>query len=264
MTVEKDSRPAVTVVMPAFNSARTLRDSAASVLDQTFGSLELVIVDDGSTDTTVAVAEALASGDTRVRLVRNVTNAGPAGARNAGIAAGRGRYLAFCDADDLWLPTKLERQLEVACQTGAALVYSAYHRIAADHSGPAAGFRPQGRVVHVPTRVTHADLLRRNLVGCLTALVDLERTGPVAMPDIPGAEDWALWLRILRAGGRAAGLDEPLALYRTAQPGSHSARRLRAVRAVWQVLRREEGLAIPRAAAHLLTDAAAALRKDRI
>src|SRR5699024_12357019 len=83
------------------------------------------------------------------------------------------------------------------------------------------------------------------------------------MPDIQGAEDWALWLRILGAGGIAVGIDEPLALYRAAQPGSHSADRSRAVRAVWTVLRRQERLGVPRAAVHLVTGAVAALRRKR-
>ncbi|ACZ31599.1 glycosyl transferase family 2 [Xylanimonas cellulosilytica DSM 15894] len=264
MTTDQGSPPTVTVVMPAFNSERTLRDSARSVLDQSFSALELVIVDDSSADRTAAIATELGAGDARVRLIRNPHSLGPAGARNAAISAARGRYVAFCDSDDLWLPSKLERQLEVATQTGAALVYSGYHRVDADFSGPASGFRPADRVVHVPTLLTHGALLHRNVVGCLTAMIDTEQTGPVSMPGIPGAEDWALWLRVLREGGTAAGIDEPLALYRTAQPGSHSARRWRAVLAVWRVLRSEEGLSVPRAAFHVVTDAIAALRKQQI
>lgn len=254
----------VTVVVPVYNGARTLRHSVLSVLDQTCRDLELVVVDDGSTDDTVHIAEELAELDERVRLRRRERSGGPAVARNTGIAGGTGRFLAFCDADDLWLPTKLERQLEAAEAEGAALVYCGYHRVDAAFSRPAADFVPEGRVVHVPTRLTRADLLRRNVIGNLTAVVDLHRTGPVSMPDIQGAEDWALWLRILGAGGTAVGIDEPLALYRAAQPGSHSADRRRAVRAVWQVLRQQEKLAVPSAAVHLVTGALAALRKNRI
>ncbi|WP_243063523.1 glycosyltransferase family 2 protein [Humibacter sp. RRB41] len=264
MTFEKGAQPAVTVVMPAFNSARTLRDSVQSVLDQTLDSLELIIIDDASADDTTAVAEELAGRDARVKLVSRPTQGGPAAARNTGIAAARGRYLAFCDADDLWLPTKLERQLELAGATGATLVYSAYHRVDADFAGSVNTFRSQGRVVRVPSRLTYAQLLHSNVIGCLTAVVDLERAGAVSMPDLAGAEDWALWLHILRDGGHAAGVDEPLALYRVAGPGSHSASRWRAIRAVWRVLRTEEGLSAPRAALFLVTDAVAGLRKSRI
>jgi glycosyltransferase involved in cell wall biosynthesis len=264
VTIEKGTRPAVTVIMPAFNSARTLRDSAQSVLDQTVKSLELIIIDDGSTDATAEVAEQLASSDARARLIRRPVSGGPAVARNTGMAEARGRYVAFCDADDMWLPAKLERQLELTGTTGASLVYSGYHRVDADFAGTAASFRSEGRVVHVPASVSHAQLLRSNVIGCLTALVDVEQTGALSMPDIPGAEDWALWLRILRDGRLAVGIDEPLALYRAAQSDSHSARRWNAVRAVWRVLRKEEGLSVPRAAAHVAADAASALRKSRI
>lgn len=250
--------------MPAFNSARTLRDSVVSVLDQTFPSLELVVVDDASTDATAAILRDLQDRDQRVRVVRRPSGGGPAEARNTGIAVARGRFLAFCDADDLWLPDKLRLQLDLMAETGASLSYSAYHRIPASFAGSATAFTPEERIVTVPREITYQQLLHRNLIGCLTAVVDTSRTGSVRMPDVPGAEDWALWLRILREGGRAAGLLEPTALYRTAQTGSHSAQRIRAARAVWRVLRQEERLPIVRAFRYLVTDAVAALRKSRI
>ncbi len=250
--------------MPVFNGARTLRQSVTSVLDQTCRDLELVVVDDASTDATARIAQELAEQDGRVRIVRRERSGGPAAARNSGIASGTGRFLAFCDADDLWLPEKLQRQLDLAGTSGASLLYCGYHRVSADFAGSGADFVPEGRVVHVPARLTHAGLLRRNVIGNLTALVDLRRTGPVSMPDVPGAEDWALWLSILREGGTAAGIDEPLALYRAAQEGSHSSDRTRAVRAVWQVLRGQERLSVPSAVVHLVTGIVAALRKNRI
>ena len=119
--------PVVSVVIPAYNASRTLPTAIASVASQTFTDLELVVVDDGSTDNTAEVAGAC--GVSNVRVVRQA-NAGHAAARNTGIDAARGRYLAFLDADDLWLPTKLSRQLNLidrnpgirAVQTGAAIV----------------------------------------------------------------------------------------------------------------------------------------------
>lgn len=264
MTDALEPHPLVTVVMPVYNGARTLRRSLGSVLDQSCSDLELIVVDDASTDDTAHIVEEVAGTDPRLRLVRREHSGGPAAARNTGIASGVGRYLAFCDADDLWLPEKLERQLALAEAESAALIYCGYHRVEAGFSGSAADFVPEGRVVHVPTRVTHRELRRGNVIGNLTAVVDLHRTGPVSLPDIPGAEDWALWLLIVGAGGTAVGIDEPLALYRADQPGSHSADRTRAVRAVWQVLRQQERLSPPSAAVNLFLGAVGALRKNRI
>lgn len=264
MNASREATPSVTVVMPVFNGARTLQRSVASVLDQSFGDLELLIVDDASTDATAALVEGICARDSRVRLVRREVGGGPAAARNTALAMARGRFVAFCDADDLWLPTKLERQLDLAAATGAPLLYCGYHRIAADFAGTAEEFVPEGRVVEVPERAAHGALLRRNLIGNLTAVVDRRVTGDISMPDLPGAEDWALWLRIVREHGPAAGIDEPLALYRASQAGSHSSDRWRAIRAVWTVLRRQERLSPPVAAFHLAAGIVAALRKSRI
>jgi glycosyltransferase involved in cell wall biosynthesis len=261
MTIVNPERPLVSVVMPVHNSARTLRNSVLSVLAQTYRWLELIVVDDASTDSSADIAHALRADDDRVRVVSRPARGGPATARNDGIAAARGRFIALCDADDMWLSTKLARQIEVALRTRAPLVFSEYHRIDADHTATAAEFVARGRVVHVPTVVTRTRLLRSNVIGALTALFDRERSGLVAVPGIDGAEDWALWLRVLRGGEVAIGIDEPLALYRAAQRGSHSAHRWRAVRAVWRVLRRQERLSVWSAAWHTATNATAAVRK---
>ena len=121
------SESSVSVVVPAYNAARTLPATIASIEAQTVRPLEILVVDDGSTDATVDAAGATGARDLRVI---SQANAGHAAARNTGIAAARGRYVAFLDADDVWLPEKLERQLDEirrnpeirALQTGAARV----------------------------------------------------------------------------------------------------------------------------------------------
>ena len=101
-------QPLVSAVVPAYNAARTLRAAVESILLQTVGDIEVIVVDDGSEDDTAEVARAIA--DPRVRLISQA-NLGASAARNAGIHSARGRYIAFLDADDLWLPDKLARQL---------------------------------------------------------------------------------------------------------------------------------------------------------
>lgn len=102
--------PKATIVVPAYNVATTLRETLESLLAQTFEDFEIIIVDDGSKDATNAIAQSY-TGDPRVRVIRQ-TNRGLAGARNTGIAAARGEYIGFCDADDLWLPEKLATHVE--------------------------------------------------------------------------------------------------------------------------------------------------------
>ena len=121
------ARPLVSVIIPAYNAARFLRDAVASALGQTYEELEVVVVNDGSSDATAALAEQLRSEDARVRLLHE-ENGGPSAARNAGMAAARGELLCFLDADDVFLPDKLERQVAFlqffpACD----LVYSDFY-----------------------------------------------------------------------------------------------------------------------------------------
>ena len=106
--------------MPAWRAAATLPASVASVQTQTCPDWELLIVEDGSGDATLAVAQALARTDARIRVISLPVNTGAARARNVGLAQARGRYIAFLDADDNWMPEKLARQLAFMARTGIA------------------------------------------------------------------------------------------------------------------------------------------------
>src|SRR2546427_10997102 len=113
--------PAVSVVMPAYNAARFLGEAAPSVLTQSYADLELLIVDDGSTDTTLELARELERADSRVRVLSR-PNGGIAAARNTAMAAARGRFFALLDSDDLWMPRYLETQIAIFDRFGADVV----------------------------------------------------------------------------------------------------------------------------------------------
>lgn len=243
--------PLVTVVTPVWNAAAFLGEAAASVRAQTRGDWEHLLVDDGSTDGSRAAAAALAAADPRVRLLAWDDNRGAAAARNAGIRAARGRYIAFLDADDRWHPEKLARQVAYFERSGAGLVFSAYRRI--DPAG-----RPLG-VVAVPARIDRAGLLRGNVIGCLTAVYDTARFGRVEMPPLRRRQDYGLWLRLLEGGGEAHGLAEVLADYRV-RPGSLSSQPLGAAAATY-ALYRHAGLSPGSAAWHLAQNLARAAAK---
>lgn len=238
--------PAVSVIMPAFRAAATAPAAVASVQAQTRPDWELILALDGSEDEAMATRtalESMAAADPRIRLLGGVGQRSGAGAtRNRAIAAARGRYLAFLDADDTWLPIKLTRQLEFMEAREAAFSFTAYRRMREGQGIPG---EAEGRVVRVPDRIDHAGLLRGNVVGALTVMLDRDRIEPlmgsIAMPEIPMRQDFALWLKILRHVPLAHGLDEVLAMH-VRRPGSLSSGFVRPSLWTWRMLRREEGL----------------------
>jgi glycosyltransferase involved in cell wall biosynthesis len=247
----------VSVVMPARNSERYIGQAIDSVVQQTHGDWELIVVDDGSADGTWSILEKLAARDRRIRPLKVGLTVGPARARNLAIQCAAGRFIAFLDSDDLWHFAKLERQLDVMQRTGAVLSFTAYKKI-----------DPQGNVGHAvieaPPTVTYADLLKTNLIGCLTALYDAHALGKMYMPE-QRHEDYALWLAILRrtvgaTGTPVAGINEPLAYYRV-HAGSVSHNKLKAARMQWAVYRQVEGLSLRRSLYYFLHYAWHGLRK---
>src|SRR5689334_21674594 len=104
-----DSEPLVSVVIPAYNAGSTIKATIISVLNQTLSDIEVLVIDDGSTDNTADIVAAFSDTDKRISIIRSV-NQGVARARNLGIEKSRGQYIAFVDADDIWHQTKLEKQ----------------------------------------------------------------------------------------------------------------------------------------------------------
>ena len=137
----------ISIIMPAWNAAQTIGESIASVLAQDDEDWELLIVDDGSDDATASIASAAASSDSRIRLLSHQTSCGPAAARNTAIESARGRYIAFLDADDLWLPGKLSCQRTVMEASGATVVAGGYRRMSEDGS-------LVGRLILPPEHIT--------------------------------------------------------------------------------------------------------------
>lgn len=230
--------PAVSILMPAHDAARTLPAAIASVRAQHWTDWELLIADDGSADATGRIAAEAMAADPRIRLLRAEAPEGAAAARNRALAAARGRYIAFLDSDDLWLPEKLSRQIPFLEAEGAALTYTGFYRRS-----------PGGRqrLVRVPERVDRARLLRGNVIGCLTAVYDSARIGRIPMRPIRRRQDFALWLDILERCPWAHGLDEPLAIYNV-QARSLSSNKLMASRDTWRMYRDIAGLSRGQAA----------------
>jgi glycosyltransferase involved in cell wall biosynthesis len=251
--------------MPVHNSAATLGASIRSVLAQTHAELELLVTDDASRDDSAEMLREFARQDERVLPEAAPEQGGAARARNLAIARARGDYVAFLDSDDMWLPAKLERQIDFAVKSaGAPLTFTSYYKMDAQYDGEAADFVPNGRVVQARRDVDYRAMLIQDHIGALTAMYDRNVLGTRLMPDMPKRQDYALWLSIMRDGTPARGLQEPLAVYRAQRPGSLSSNKLGLVRYNWQLYREHEGLSAPRSTLALSGAAWHSLRKGRI
>ncbi len=220
----------VSVILPAYNSNTTLRRSIASVIAQSYQDWELIVVDDHSTDTSAEIAKTYARQDKRIQVLQHNKNQGAAVSRNTAIAAARGRYLAFLDADDAWMPDKLNTQLTFMQNRNAALCFTGFIRVGQDDAWR--------RTVTVPDTTTYADLLKGNVIACQTVICDRSQFDRIAMPDLRRRQDYALWLDLLKQTPVAHGLNTPLTL-KYEQPKSLSSARWRAQLATWHVYRRE-------------------------
>jgi teichuronic acid biosynthesis glycosyltransferase TuaG len=225
--------PLVSVITAAYNAEAFIGETIASAQAQTLTDWEMLVADDASSDRTAEIVAAAAAQDPRVRLIPLQRNGGVARARNAALAEARGRFVAFLDSDDLWLPQKLERQVAFMKGRDAAVSYTAFRRI--DESGS-----QLGRLVKVPARLTYRQLLKNTAIATLTGMADTDKTGPLRMAEAR-RDDFILWLSILKRGFVAEGLQEDLARYRVVT-GSLSSKPKRSAAWVWNVYRRVEGL----------------------
>ncbi len=210
-----ETPPAVSVVIPAYNRAHLLPRALRSVQTQTVKELEIIVVDDASTDGTEAAVRAFEEG--RMRCVRHAQNQGGSAARNTGIAEARAPLVAFLDSDDEWLPHKLERQLSALRRRPEAAL--AYARFALCEKGRdvTARYRP------FPEECSARGLLRTNCVGTASTVVArravLEKIGGFD-EGLPSCQDWDAWLRMARHGALVR-VPEVLAKYHHLHGGPH-------------------------------------------
>ena len=227
----------VSIITPAYNSEKYISETILSIQNQTFQDWELLITDDCSTDHTWMIICEFAKKDHRIKTFQLQKNSGPGIARNNSIKHASGRFIAFCDSDDCWLPEKLEKQLKFQQENNLALSFSSYKII--DENG-----RPTGQV-KAPGKVTYKKMLRNNYVGCLTAIYDKDKIGKVFMPEIRKRQDWALWLKILKLTPYALSVQENLAVYRERNV-SVSSGKISLIKYNWKILREVENFSTPK------------------
>ncbi|MCR5507522.1 MAG: glycosyltransferase [Lachnospiraceae bacterium] len=228
------SKGLVSVIVPVYNAGKWIEDTILSVKSQTYRDWELILVDDGSTDDSVEVIKGFV--DDRIILVDpGAKNMGAAHARNRGVETAKGRYISYIDADDLWSPDKLEKQLAFMEENEAAFSFTGYEF--ADESGVGVS-----KIVRVPKTITYRQALKNTTIFTSTVMFDMEKLGKddIMMPDVP-SEDTATWWKVLKKVHKAYGLDEALTLYRRSG-GTLSSNKMTAIQRIWNLYRNVEGL----------------------
>lgn len=224
----------VSIIMPLYNCEKFIAESIESIMSQTYNNWELIIVDDKSTDNSLAIVESYVNKDSRIKLINLDINSGPTKARNRAIKEAQGRYIAFLDSDDTWLPSKLQDQIAFLNDNNIVLTYCAYETM--DENS-----------MYINTRyalplITYQDMLKSNQIGNLTGIYDVDFFGKVYLDNI-GHEDYILWLKLLKQVPYTKGLTQTLARYRIVS-NSISSNKLKVLKWQWNIYRKVEKLTI--------------------
>lgn len=228
--------PIVSIIMPLYNSASFVEQSILSVINQTFKHWEMIVIDDYSNDGGDLIAEKFVLENSKIFFLRNSINLGGAKTRNIAIEMALGRFIAFLDSDDIWLPSKLENQINYMLNENIGFSFSSYQTM--NEKGMHLS------IVNTPRRVSLKDMYSHNYIGCLTAVYDTNFYGKFYMPNIRKRQDYALWLVMLEKFDYAYSTNENLASYRVRKE-SLSSSKTDAVKFYFLILRRVANLSAP-------------------
>jgi teichuronic acid biosynthesis glycosyltransferase TuaG len=224
----------VSVIIPVYNSEEFINSTLDSVLNQTYKNIEVVIVDDCSTDNTEDIINEYLLKNRNIIYYKLENNSGAAIARNKAIELANGRYIAFIDSDDIWYPRKIEKQLEFMKEKNAAICYTAIEMI-----------DEEDRILKgkrdVLNQVDYKFLLKNTMIATSSVVIDREVTGNFRMPLLRSGQDYATWLLLLRNGTIAFGINEALVKYRK-RSNSLSSGRVKNIKKVFNIQRKYENI----------------------
>lgn len=214
--------------MPSYNSSKTLDDAIRSVQAQSYKLWELIIIDDQSLDESFNIAMEYSLSDPRISVVRSDQNVGSGEARNIAINSANGELIAFLDSDDLWLPNKLDVQVEMFSDKSVTFACSAYQRF---HN-----VTQRTENVGVPEFIEFNDLLKTNYIGCLTVVLRRDAYTNLKFPKMRKRQDYALWLSLIKTGGSVKCSNQVLARYRHGHESTTS-NKVGSIMNTWKVYR---------------------------
>lgn len=219
----------ISIVMPAYNCEKYIKDAIKSVMNQTYKNWELIVLDDGSKDNTVNIINGLAAQDKRIKFYQNEKNQGVSATRNRGVSLAQGEWIAFLDSDDMWKKEKLTKQMILKNKVNAEFVFtgSSYiNEMGSSYKG----------IFEVPIQVDYKKLRTHNVISCSSVLVKKKFFQNIKMEKDDMHEDYAVWLRILKQGVTAYAVNEPLLIYRISR-NSKSGNKFKTIEMTYKVFR---------------------------
>lgn len=233
----------VSIITPLYNSEKYLGRTIESVIQQTYPYWELILIDDCSEDRSFTIAKHYSERDVRIKVIQIATNGGKAAAINEGCSIAKGRYIAFLDSDDIWLPKKLQHQIAFMINERHAISCTSYVQISEDG-------RKKGRLFRAREKVNYQRVLLDCPVGHSTVMYDVYALGIQVVPNIRKRSDDALWLQILKKEPYIWGLQEPLVQYRI-RGKSLSRNKLSLVKYHWKLYREIEHINVFSSLSHI-------------
>ena len=206
--IKTEQNPLISIITPLYNADNFIAETILSIQKQTYSNWEAFIVDDCSSDVSAEIADKLALTDARIQFVKNDANKGAASCRNQATALAKGDYIAFLDADDLWHPEKLEKQLRFMQVNNCDVSFTSYLKIDEDS-------HPTGKRVKALPSLTYKKQHTNNYIGNLTGIYNASTIGKIMAPNMRKRQDWAMWLEAIKRSGKPAlGMQEDMAYYR--------------------------------------------------
>ncbi|TQQ83941.1 glycosyltransferase family 2 protein [Peptacetobacter hominis] len=246
----------VSIITPMYNAEKYIKDTIESVISQEYKEWEMIVVDDCSTDGCTEIVKKYSNKDSRIKYIRSEKNGGVSKARNLALKNASGRYIAFLDSDDIWSPEKLSRQIDFMKKENATISFTSYELINEDNERI-------GKIISVPEKVDYKTLLKGNIMGCLTVIIDRENLDQEIKMSGYRHEDYVLWLSILKQGYYAYGLNDVLAFYRKT-PESLSGNKMKSAMWTWNIYRNVEKISLIKSIYYFINYAVNGIKKSKV
>ena len=248
--IEKEK---VSIIVPMYNAEKFIRKTIESVLAQTYQNWEMLIMNDVSTDNSLAVVSGYAKKDKRIKIINTEKNVGVVKGRNFLINLANGKYIAFLDADDYWHNEKLTKQIKFMKEKNANISCTEYTRVKENEE--------KINDVIIKEEISYNDMLKNNYLGCLTVIYDAKKIGKRYFKELEKNEDYVLWLEIVKDVDIIYGLKENLAYYRVLD-NSRSSNKVKTAKVRWEIYRKIEKLSLLKSLYYFLHYAIRAVLKN--